>query len=93
MFPSSSGFVASPSTRCSTPTGGRAARQLDVDDTKRMVETSLSRLNARYAEVLKMRLIEERSREECAEVLGVKVGTLDVLLHRATKAFRKVYPP
>jgi RNA polymerase sigma factor (sigma-70 family) len=68
-------------------------RQLDVDDTKRMVETSLSRLNPRYAEVLRMRLIEERTREECAETLGVKVGTLDVLLHRATKAFRKVYPP
>lgn len=68
-------------------------RQLDVDDTKQMVETSLSRLNPRYAEVLRLRLIEERTREECAELLGVKVGTLDVLLHRASKAFRKVYPP
>lgn len=68
-------------------------RQLEVEDTKRMVETSLSQLNPRYAEVLRMRLIDERTREECADVLGVKVGTLDVLLHRATKAFRKVYPP
>ena len=25
--------------------------------------------------------------------LGVKVGTFDVLFHRACKAFRKVYPP
>jgi len=68
-------------------------RQLEVEDTKRMVETSLSRLNPRYSEVLRLRLIDEKSREECAEMLGVKVGTLDVLLHRATKAFRKVYPP
>jgi RNA polymerase sigma factor (sigma-70 family) len=68
-------------------------RNLEVEDTRKMVETSLSRLNPRYAEVLKLRLIEERPREECAEVLGIKVGTLDVLLHRATKAFRKVYPP
>ena len=68
-------------------------RGLEVEDTKRMVETSLSQLNPRYAEVLRLRLIEERSREECAQLLDVKVGTLDVLLHRATKAFRKVYPP
>jgi RNA polymerase sigma-70 factor (ECF subfamily) len=68
-------------------------RGLEVEDTRRMVETSLSQLNPRYSDVLRMRLLEERSREECADVLGVKVGTLDVLLHRATKAFRKVYPP
>jgi RNA polymerase sigma factor (sigma-70 family) len=66
---------------------------LEGEDTRQMVETSLSRLNERYAQVLRLRLLDDRSREECAEILGVKVGTLDVLLHRATKAFRKVYPP
>lgn len=68
-------------------------RNLDVVETKQMVDTSLSRLNPRYAEVLRMRLIEERSREECAALLDITVGNLDVLLHRATKAFRQVYPP
>jgi DNA-directed RNA polymerase specialized sigma24 family protein len=58
-----------------------------------MVETSLSRMNPRYAEVLRMRLIEETPREACAEKLGITVGNLDVLLHRAAKAFRKVFPP
>jgi RNA polymerase sigma-70 factor (ECF subfamily) len=58
-----------------------------------MVELSLSRLNQRYAQALRMRLLEERSREECADALGVKVGNFDVIFHRATKAFRKGYPP
>ncbi len=66
---------------------------LDGQETQAMIETSLSRLNERYAQVLRMRLLDDRSREECAEILGVKVGTFDVLLHRAAKAFRKVYPP
>jgi RNA polymerase sigma factor (sigma-70 family) len=76
--------------------GGRPAapdRGLEVSDTKREVELSLSRLNERYAQALRLRLIEDRSREECAALLEVKVGTFDVLLHRACKAFRKVYPP
>jgi RNA polymerase sigma factor (sigma-70 family) len=68
-------------------------RGLEVQDTAREVETSLSRLNPRYAEVLRLRLIQERSREESAELLGISLGNLDVLLHRACKAFRKVYPP
>jgi RNA polymerase sigma factor (sigma-70 family) len=68
-------------------------RGLEVEEVKRMVETSLGNLNARYAKALRMRLIDERTREECAEELGVTVGNFDVILHRAAKAFRKVYPP
>jgi RNA polymerase sigma-70 factor (ECF subfamily) len=68
-------------------------RGIVVQETERDVGISLSRLNPRYAEVLRLRLIEDRPREECAEFLGVTVGNFDVLLHRAAKAFRKVYPP
>jgi RNA polymerase sigma-70 factor (ECF subfamily) len=68
-------------------------RQLEVDDTRRMVETSLSRMNERYASALRLRLLDERPREECASLMGVTVGNFDVILHRAAKAFRQVYPP
>ncbi|MEZ4318181.1 MAG: sigma-70 family RNA polymerase sigma factor [Myxococcota bacterium] len=68
-------------------------RGLEVDDTKRLVGLSLDKLNERYAQALKLRLIEERTREECAAILDVTVGNFDVILHRAIKAFRKVYPP
>lgn len=52
------------------------------------IEAVLAELNPRYATVLKMRLLEDRPREECAAALDVKLGTLDVLLFRACKAFR-----
>ena len=68
-------------------------RRRDVLDTRRDVDTSLSRMNERYAQALRLRLIEDRDREECATIMGVTVGNFDVILHRATKAFRKVYPP
>ena len=71
----------------------RPDRGLEVDDTKRMVEASLGRLNERYSQALRLRLIEDRTREECAEEMGVKVGNFDVILHRAAMAFRKVFPP
>ena len=50
-------------------------------------------MNARYARALTLRLIEDRPREECAAMMDVTVGNFDVILHRAAKAFRKVYPP
>ena len=68
-------------------------RNLEVQDTKRMVAASLSLMNDRYANALRLRLIEERDREECAQIMGVTVGNFDVILHRASKAFRKVFPP
>ncbi len=71
----------------------RPDRQLEVDELRKMVDQSMSNLNARYAKALRMRLLEERTREECAEAMEVSVGNFDVILHRAAKAFRKVFPP
>jgi len=71
----------------------RPDRGLEVEDTRHMVAASMSRLNPRYARALQLRLLEERSREECAELMEVTIGNFDVILHRAAKAFRKVYPP
>lgn len=71
----------------------RPDRGLELEDTRRLVECSLDKLNPRYAQVLRLRLIEDRSREESAEIMGVTVGNLDVILHRACKSFRDNYPP
>ena len=38
---------------------------------------------------LELRFFEERARPECAEALGVKIGTFDVVLLRALRAFRR----
>ncbi len=68
-------------------------RAPEVAQTREQVQAALSTLNPRYARALRLRLLEDRDREECAEELGVTVGNFDVILHRACKAFRKVYPP
>jgi RNA polymerase sigma-70 factor (ECF subfamily) len=53
------------------------------------IEAVLETINERYAAVLRLRLLEDRSREECAGLLQIKIGTLDVLLYRACRAFRQ----
>lgn len=68
-------------------------RGQEVDETKQLVEEALAQLNPRYAQALRLRLIEDRDRDECAAEMGVTVGNFDVILHRAAKAFRKKYPP
>lgn len=68
-------------------------RSTDVNETRAMVEASLSRVSERYAQALRLRLLDDRDREDCAALMGVTVGNFDVILHRACKAFRAVYPP
>jgi RNA polymerase sigma factor (sigma-70 family) len=65
----------------------------EVEETRALVEKALNLLNPRYADALRLRLLEDQDREICAVKLGVTVGNFDVILHRAAKAFRKVYPP
>lgn len=58
---------------------------------KVMVERCLAAINPRYRRALELRFFEERSREDCAEELAVKLGTFDVLLLRALRAFRSAW--
>jgi RNA polymerase sigma factor (sigma-70 family) len=53
------------------------------------VQNTLAQLNARYREAITLRFLEDQPREVCASRLGVKIGTFDVLLLRALRAFRK----
>ena len=69
------------------------AKVEEEEDTKDMVHKALGKLNPRYAKALRMRLLEDQSRESCAEEFGITVGNFDVLFHRASKAFRDNYPP
>jgi RNA polymerase sigma-70 factor (ECF subfamily) len=47
----------------------------------------------RYRTAIDLRLVQELSREECAKRLNITVGTFDVLLFRAVRAFRKHFGP
>ena len=70
-----------------------ADAQLIADQERRAhrerIEQTLGRLQDRYRTAIELRLIQELPREDCARRLGVTIGTFDVLLFRAVRAFRK----
>lgn len=61
----------------------------DAVRVREAVARVLERLNPRYRKAIELRFVEELSREDCAARLEVKLGTFDVLVLRALKAFRK----
>ncbi|MCA9680244.1 MAG: RNA polymerase sigma factor [Kofleriaceae bacterium] len=72
-----------------------ADAQLMADEERRRarvrIDEAMTGLSDRYRTAIELRLIEELSREECAQRLGITIGTFDVLLFRAVRAFRKRY--
>ena len=71
---------------------GREAAELeryDLNCAKQRVRDLLSQINPRYADAIRLRVLEERPRDEAAVSLGVSVATFDVVLHRAMAALRK----
>jgi RNA polymerase sigma-70 factor (ECF subfamily) len=61
----------------------------DLDAARVKLELGLGKIHPRYASAIRLRVIEERSREEVAATLGVSLSTFDVVLHRAMTALRK----
>ena len=70
-----------------------ADAQLIADQERRAhrdrIGETLELLAERYRIAIELRLIQELPREDCAKRLGVTIGTFDVLLFRAVRAFRK----
>jgi RNA polymerase sigma factor (sigma-70 family) len=67
----------------------QAADQHDLEQARRRVNEALGRINPRYAQAIRLRVLEERSRELVAESMGVSTSTFDVLLHRSMAALKK----
>lgn len=61
----------------------------DLEAARAKVEAALKTLNPRYERAIRMRVLEERPREEVARELEVSVSTFDVVLHRALTALKK----
>jgi RNA polymerase sigma-70 factor (ECF subfamily) len=55
------------------------------------IDDALAQLAERYRTAIELRLIQELPREVCAQRLSITVGTFDVLLFRAVRAFRKQF--
>lgn len=67
-----------------------ARRELDSLMRER-IDACLEEINPRYRRVLQLRLVQAMPRDHAAKEMDVSIGTLDVLLFRACKAFRKIY--
>ncbi len=76
-------------SQTTTPLDQAVQERRDREAAKAKVEAALGQIHERYARAIRMRVIEERPREEVAAELGVTPATFDVLLHRATAALRK----
>ena len=78
-----------------TEAGDAADAQLMADQERQAnrarIDETLGSINERYRAAIELRLVRELSREECARQLAVTVGTFDVLLFRAIRAFRKQF--
>jgi RNA polymerase sigma factor (sigma-70 family) len=72
-----------------------ADAQLIADQERRVhrmrIDETMDLLQDRYRLAIELRLVQELSREDCAQRLGVAIGTFDVLLFRAVRAFRKSF--
>ncbi len=70
-----------------------ADAQLMADQERRShrekIEATMELLAERYRLAIELRLVQELPREECAKRLTITIGTFDVLLFRAVRAFRK----
>jgi RNA polymerase sigma-70 factor (ECF subfamily) len=72
-----------------------ADAQLIADQERRAhrarIDRTLAQLQDRYRLAIELRLVQELSREDCAQRLAIAIGTFDVLLFRAIRAFRKQF--
>ena len=55
------------------------------------IDVTMTAIPERYRLAIQLRLVEELTREECAVRMQVAIGTFDVLLFRAVRAFRKKF--
>jgi RNA polymerase sigma-70 factor (ECF subfamily) len=72
-----------------TPLDQALGERRDRETARRKVEQGLERIHPRYAQAIRLRILDETPREEAAQALGVTPATFDVLLHRAIAALRK----
>lgn len=60
-------------------------------DIKQMIESSLSKVPAKYKEVLLLRYFEDMDYKEIAEILEIPIGTVSIRIMRARDALKKAW--
>lgn len=82
------GLLAPLSSGPKSPDEEVAAR-VDKAQLEVRITAVLERINPRYRLAIELRFLQDKPRQECAKALEVKLGTFDVLILRALRAFRK----
>ncbi|HEX7667525.1 MAG TPA: RNA polymerase sigma factor [Polyangiaceae bacterium] len=72
-----------------TPLDDKLSKHRDRTLAKKKVEAALEKIHPRYAKAIRLRVLEERPREDVARELEVTPATFDVLLHRSLAAMKK----
>ncbi|MEO7110393.1 MAG: sigma-70 family RNA polymerase sigma factor [Polyangiaceae bacterium] len=72
-----------------TPIDQTLSDHRDRASAKSKVEAALEKINPRYARAIRLRVLEERDREDVAKTMECTPATFDVLLHRAMAALKK----
>jgi RNA polymerase sigma-70 factor (ECF subfamily) len=72
-----------------TPVEQQISDRRDREAARTKVEEVLAKIHTRYARAIRLRILEERPRDEVAAELGVTPATFDVLLHRAIASLKK----
>jgi RNA polymerase sigma-70 factor (ECF subfamily) len=86
-------MAAEPPTESAPETGPDAMliAEQERNICRERIDVAMDKIAERYRSAIQLRLIDELPRDECAAKLNVTVGTFDVLLYRAVRAFRKHY--
>jgi RNA polymerase sigma-70 factor (ECF subfamily) len=77
-------------TQTATPLDQKLGEHRERQAARMRVEEALARIHPRYARAIRLRVLEERPREDAARELDVTPATFDVVLHRAMQSLRKV---
>lgn len=73
-----------------TPVDQKLSEHRDRAAARARVERALARIHPRYATAIRLRVLEDKPREDVAREMGVTPATFDVVLHRAMQSIRKV---
>lgn len=76
-------------TDTSAPVDQQISDERDREAARKKVEQALAKIHPRYATAIRLRVLEEKPRDQVADELGVTPSTFDVLLHRAIASLKK----
>ena len=80
-----------PESEASEGADERMASEQERQQHATRIRETMAKLADRYQRAIELRLIQERSREQCAAALGIKLGHFDVLFYRAVRSFRREF--